>query len=346
MFYSNWYLFIKDIFLGIELKTILDPRYSIFDNFLSTTKQIIYYYYINYIYFIFFLLRIIFFKLIKKKNFNDFLFLLIFTPLFFENHFLLSMIFLVIFYILFDIHLSNIFKIEKKEIDFFILNFILIFLLYAYVVGTNTNVVILLKKSSIIIFLIVFNFVQKLRFDRVFFFQKINLFFTILFIFSVINIYFNFEKPRRYNAEISDQNMKVKLNRFNGFIYVDKIIFDFINDFRNILEANGWNKNNYLIDLTGRTPGLNIISGAKFISDPWWASAYVGSQKKVEKLLKISDINKIKNSWIVTTDFKVRINPEVLNTVGLDLDRDFKFVGKVEKSNKNYFVWMPTNNTR
>ena len=98
---------------------------------------------------------------------------------------------------------------------------------------------------------------------------------------------------------------------------------------------------NYLIDLTGRTPGLNIISGAKFVSHPWWTSAYIGSEPLAEKIISLSNIDKIKNSWIITTNHKFNISPEILNNIGLSLDKNFKFVGKVKRNNKYYFIWKP-----
>ena len=93
-------------------------------------------------------MRIFFWKSVKRSS-------VIFLPLFFTNNLLFTLLFIILFYILFDLHLTKIFKTSKKDITFLFYNFILIFILYAFVVGTNTNVVDLLKSSYLIIFLIV-----------------------------------------------------------------------------------------------------------------------------------------------------------------------------------------------
>ena len=41
IFFQNINLFLNDLNLGIELKVLLDPRYSLFDNFISIIKQIL-----------------------------------------------------------------------------------------------------------------------------------------------------------------------------------------------------------------------------------------------------------------------------------------------------------------
>ena len=340
-YFKSFEYFINDIILGIELKTLLDPRYSIFDNFLSTIKQVIFYVYKNLIEIFVFIFLLIISKAYFKKKFLNFAYIIIFLPLFFYNGLILSTIFLIIFYFLFDLHLTKIVKINKKEITFLFFQFILIFILYAYTVGTNTNVIVLLQTASLIIFLIIYNFILKMKFMNIFNFYKIILMSFILLFFTIKNLYYNFEKPRRYNDKIYNQVNEIKLPNFSGKIYVDEITYKFINDFNFVLKTNDWKNGNYLIDLTGRTPGLNIISGAKFVSHPWWASAYIGSQPLAEKIISLSNIDKIKNSWIITTNHKFNISPEILKNIGLSLDKNYKFLGKVKRNNKDYFIWKP-----
>jgi len=340
-FYKNIEFFINDLIVGIELKTILDPRYSIIDNFLSTIKQIIFYLYTNFLFLLFFLLALVFLKIFFKKNFINIAFILIFIPLLLKNGLILSSTFLIFFYFLFDLHLTKILKINRNEITFLFYNFILILILYAYVVGTNTNVIVLLNKASLIIFLLIYSFVLKFNFTKIFVFPKVIFLFFILTFFTLKNLYYNFEEPRRYNSKIYDQTKAISLPSFNGTIYVDEITFNFISDFKSILKKNGWKNGNYLVDLTGREPGLNIISGAKFLTVPWWASAYAGSEKMAKKLISISNINKVKNSWFVTTDYKINISPKILNFVGLELEKNYKLIGKIQKKNKSYFIWKP-----
>lgn len=341
IFFQNINLFLNDLNLGIELKVLLDPRYSLLDNFISIIKQILFYYYTNFFYIIIFLVSLFFSKILIKNHFKSLAIFLIFLPLYFSDGFLLTLLFVILYYILFDLHLTKIFFIKKNEINFLFYNFILIFLSYAYLVGTNTNAVILLKKASIIIFLIILNFIIKYNFKSVFFFKKIDLFFVILIMFTLKNLFYNFEKPRRYSESIYHQNKKISLTNFNGHIYVDNTTFKFINDLNEILLEHSWKNDNYLIDLTGREPGLNIVTGAKFVSDPWWGSGYVGSENKAAKLLSISKIEVVKRSWIISTDSQISLNPTILQVINLDINKNYQLIGTINKKSKNYFVWKP-----
>ena len=340
-YFENIYLYLDDLKIGIELKVLLDPRYSLFDNFISIIKQILFYYYINIVLISLFLILIILSKFFLKNNFKTVSLILIFLPLFFTNNLLLSLLLIVIFYLIYCSDVKKISQISKSEINYLFSIFILNFLLYSYLVGTNTNAVILLKKASIIIFLIFLLIMLNFEKNKKISFRNINLFFIILIIFTLNNLYYNFEKPRRYNENIYNQNKVIKLKNFNGDIYIDEITFNFISDFNQILQNNKWKDGNYMIDLTGREPGLNVISGAKFVLEPWWGSGYIGSEKKASKLLSIADFKTIKNSWIISTDHKMNINPKILNNLKLNLYYDYELVGNITKNDKNYYIWKP-----
>ena len=92
---------------------------------------------------------------------------------------------------------------------------------------------------------------------------------------------------------------------------------------------------------------MNIIAGARFVTEPWWGAGYVGTIKKVAKVLNISKFENIKNAWIVTTEHSLNINPKLLNLIGLDLKRDYVLVGTIKKNSldkkyvKNYQFWKP-----
>ena len=96
-----------------------------------------------------------------------------------------------------------------------------------------------------------------------------------------------------------------------------------------------------MIDFTGREPGLNVITGGKFVIEPWWGSGYIGSEKKAKKLLSMADLKIIKNSWIISTNHKINISPKILNNLKLSLQKDYKLIGTVKKKDKSYFIWKP-----
>ena len=341
LYFENIYSYLNDLKIGIELKILLDPRYSLFDNFISIIKQILFYYYNNIFLISISLIFIILSKFFLKNSFKTVSLILIFLPLFLTNNVMISLLLIVIFYLIFSSGLNNINQISKSEVNYLFFIFILIILLYSFLVGTNTNAVILLKNASIIVFLIFILIILKYHKNKKKYFKNINFFFIILIIFTLNNLYYNFEKPRRYNDKIYNQNKLITLKNFNGDLYVDEITLNFISNFNKILENNNWKDGNYMIDFTGREPGLNLISGAKYVLEPWWGSGYIGAEKKASKLLSIADFKIIKNAWIITTDHNININPKILNNLNLNLNFDYKFVGNIKKKEKNYYIWKP-----
>jgi len=102
----------------------------------------------------------------------------------------------------------------------------------------------------------------------------------------------------------------------------------------------------YLIDYTGRNPGLNLLFGYKFISRPWWSAGYAGSDDYVKKILEISNKENILNSLIITEKQrdlrKLKLNN--FQTININFDENFKIIGNikvkgVKKMNVDLQVW-------
>ena len=55
----------------------------------------------------------------------------------------------------------------------------------------------------------------------------------------------------------------------------------------------------------------------------------------------MADLKIIKNSWIISTNHKININPKILNNLKLSLQKDYKLIGTVKKKDKSYFIWKP-----
>lgn len=163
----------------------------------------------------------------------------------------------------------------------------------------------------------------------------------ILLVYTFFNLVENFEKPRRYSGKILSYSYPIKISNFKNEILVDQNLYNFRNKINSIFIRNGWKSKNYLIDLTGRAPGIKLLIDAKFLSEPWWGAGYIGSNNKARKLIKITNYNKVREAWLITTDSETRISKDVLSEVGLNLERDYEMVGFANDLSRNYFVWKP-----
>ena len=72
---------------------------------------------------------------------------------------------------------------------------------------------------------------------NIFNFNKVILMSFILLFFTIKNLYYNFEKPKRNYDKIYNQVNEIKLPNFSGKIYVDEITYKFINDFNFVLKS-------------------------------------------------------------------------------------------------------------
>ena len=195
----------------------------------------------------------------------------------------------------------------------------------------------------------IFYFILIIYFFNIYFknYEYKNLFTIILLSsFTFLNIYYNVFNPRRYDENILRQIYPVQIPKFKNIIYVDNFTKNYllqVSEIQLLLKKENYE---YLIDYTGRNPGLNLLFGYKFISRPWWTSGYVGSDDYVKKILEISNKKNILNSLIVTEKRrdlrKLKLNN--FQTININFDENFKIIGNikvkgVKKMNVDLQVW-------
>ncbi|MDC3342513.1 hypothetical protein OAV64_05720, partial [Candidatus Pelagibacter sp.] len=152
--------------------------------------------------------------------------------------------------------------------------------------------------------------------------------------------------PYRLMSNVYNQKNKIELPFFQGFLKVDQETHKYIVELQKLSKENELKLGDYLIDLTGRNPGANIVLGAKYIGKPWYLSGYTGSDLFVSELLRQSSYENIKRSWILTTDGTLSISHTVLEVQNLNLEVDYILVGKIQALNsKNdifyHYLWKP-----
>jgi hypothetical protein len=339
-FYENISIFLKDIFLGIELKTILDPRYNILYNLISCSKQFLYHIlYLHFLHVFLFFILIIFFK-IRCKHFFDQAIILIstFHFLVFQDIIMLTF-YLGIYFLLFYFHLSKILNLEEHKKKFIFIQFFLLLLIFSYVFGSNTNIIVLSESAFFFFAIINLNFFIFQKHKKIFLFNKYNLFLISLLVYFILNIFDNFQYPRRYNFNIIEtinQKKTIQIPGFTGSIKVDNFIYDLQRDIKLNLLSHKWTNNEEaLVDLTGRNPGLNLLLGAKFLKEPWWGGGYIGTEKKAKKLISSIKKKTLEKSWIVTNDNKTNSIPaSVLNIKNLDINKDYFLAFTINKNQR------------
>ena len=163
----------------------------------------------------------------------------------------------------------------------------------------------------------------------------------------LVTLQFNqgIKKPYRLHDSVLKQTKKINIKPFNSNIFIDKSSHSFLTNIQDIFFNNNWKSKDSLIELSGRYPVFNVILEARYVSKPWYLGGYDGSTNFVKSFLKETDTNLIKNSWIITSDYKFGISEQVLEELNLNLNKDYIYVDKFyDKINDRLFrVYKPNN---
>lgn len=83
-----------------------------------------------------------------------------------------------------------------------------------------------------------------------------------------------------------------------------------------------------VIDLTGRSPTLLYVIGAKGIGQPWIIGAYPGSAKVALAALELAGCRDVSEAWILTEPAGPRrVAGSVLTGLGISLEGDYEIAG-------------------
>lgn len=100
-----------------------------------------------------------------------------------------------------------------------------------------------------------------------------------------------------------------------------------------------------LLDMTGGSPGANVIINAGFFGRTWLSGGYKGSNEFAYRILKsYKDSKKLKNAWILIAPKGTRsLNLEILNKLNLNFPKNYKKIGTTLTAHRNEFqeLWKP-----
>lgn len=232
----------------------------------------------------------------------------------------------------------------QSSLKLFIISFILVSGSIAYRFGTNIHFVLSLASGLMFVYsaILVYTFyIDKMRNNTI-----LTSFVGILLsLFVVHQILFVYEKPYRVIESIDKQIYKVNFRNNKNYIYVDEKTAEYFNDLKEISSPYIVNdKRLYLLDLSGGSPGANVILDAKTLGAPWLLGSYKGSNQFAYNILKKFDKEKLKNSWLLIAPKGRRsLDLEILKKLNLNFPEAYKKIGTVTTSHRNEFqeIWVP-----
>ena len=220
--------------------------------------------------------------------------------------------------------------------------FIIILGSFAYKFGSNNQIIY--SMSGSMIFIVASTVVLNYIFDRILnmrVFTALNGLILSVFIYYSIN--YAYEHPYRLITDIEGQNQNVELL---GGLVVDGQTKQYIEDLQSIASKNRSNDEKIsLIDMTGGSPGVNVILDADFFGFQWLAGGYQGSNQFAERVLKpYLGTDKLRKAWIlVALEGRRKLDLKILNRIGLDFPENYKKIGTVKTAHRNEVqeLWKP-----
>ena len=220
--------------------------------------------------------------------------------------------------------------------------FILILGSFAYKFGSNNQIIYAMSESMLFVvgaFLVLnFTFDKELSINI---FLGLSVFIVSIFIYY--SIQYAYKHPYRLITSIKKQTEDVALL---GGLRVDKMTKTYIESLQKIKNNNvSKDKKISLIDITGGSPGANVILNADFFDSQWLIGGYPGSNIYVKRILKTyKNTQKFKEAWILISPQGTRkLDLKILNQLGLNFPYAYKKIGTFTTAHRNekQELWIP-----
>jgi hypothetical protein len=149
-----------------------------------------------------------------------------------------------------------------------------------------------------------------------------------------IHIKERIEKPYRYNQSLRLDDSRIVINN-NHQLILSKEFANYINDARYIAAQSGFTKEDAIIDLSGQSPGLLHLLGAKSIGTAWNVGGYKGSLDMAKATFNLVDCQDIANSWVLyESKGPISISTDLLTSLAINFPIQYQKVGSWETASE------------
>jgi hypothetical protein len=204
-------------------------------------------------------------------------------------------------------------------------SFSFILLPFAYSFGTGTNVLMKASHANIFwLFGVIFLFSERIFLK----FLRFSPFVILLIQFmSTIVLFSWLNSPYRQKSFISSMREPKIIGIKKSKLYLDLDQIEYLSLLEKKLYESGFLKGHYIIDLTGRSPGVIYALGGIAVGQPWLLGGYKGSSDVAINSLKMVDREILINSWVLTEPKSPGSLPlKILDNLDLNLDDNYELM--------------------
>ncbi len=139
------------------------------------------------------------------------------------------------------------------------------------------------------------------------------------------------DNPYRQPQSLRLNDRVVTVGPDNASLILDEGFANYIDKAKTKAFEAGFKAGDGIIDLTGRSPGLLFVLGAKNTGSAWILGGYKGSNNLSRALLKQVSCRELSNAWVLLEeDGRRSISVEVLDSFGVNLSHHYHKAGRWE----------------
>lgn len=217
-------------------------------------------------------------------------------------------------------------KIRISDINWRLF-FLFLTLPYIFALGTNNNYWIQSGIAAFFWFVAAFVLIIPLTLNLKQF-QLALVLVLISQLLTSIHLKERMEEPYRYNEPLRLGKKTIVTNNKNHTLIISDEFIRYINDARNISSQSGLQKSDFIIDLSGQSPGLIYLIGAKSLGTAWNIGGYKGSLDAAKAYLNLANCKDISNAWILyESEGPINISTDLLTSLGMNFPKQYRLVG-------------------
>jgi hypothetical protein len=203
----------------------------------------------------------------------------------------------------------------------------LVLLPYVYVFGTGNNYVELGARVGFLVVLGVLTVHADLAGKDLV--RKTTPLLALALFVPAITLYAATNEPYRQVHALASQSTEVTTYR-GAKLLLDHDTAAYVDGLLRIATENGFHPGDYVIDLSGASPGAVYLLGGRSPGMPWLIGGYPGSNAFLQGALDIAGCGTVARSWILTEPGgPTTFDFDLLRRYGIHAERDYREVGAV-----------------
>lgn len=221
---------------------------------------------------------------------------------------------------------------------------------YVYAFGTNNNYWIAMACASIFFVLAGLASIERIASGERIVPMLLSYCVSVQLLTAVV-VQSGLESPYRQPQPLRENNFRVGIGESENELILSKSFGEFILEVLRVTHELQFKVGTPMIDLSGRSPGILYVLGARNIGQPWLIGGYPGSDDYAAAALRKLPCEDLVRAWVLDEpEGTVRISPAVLHVFGAHMDVDFELAGSFwtapgvggDKRSRLLQVWRPT----